>query len=264
MLPRTETSDFLPLPIEVNVKAGTRLQNILKLEGRTESDGLNSSDGEKIDALATAALDMAALNFPLIRESTWMLLMDAQREKARDFVTSVMHTPRPHDAEQEMNYFEELFDGYERLGKASLDDLSMVENLKTDAALAVCLAGNLFRSTKGADLRQVLSRVSGRPHECVYLGDPNPHDLWRVVRVEKVSDFFRDVVFAFGDDTETGLMSVELDGDGEARNQLFGILPGRQRHFLGLDRVPDNLEQLSLAALRARKRLDEEEHWLRD
>lgn len=249
--------DMLSRTVSVTVEANLRLQRVLKLNGCTATDDSGPSEGAKISALACAALDIAAAKFPVISESTWKLLIDAQHHYAESPDEGVSFTPQP----QGPDYFEALFDCYEDLSHASLVDLTAVENLETDAALPVYLAANLFRCTKDADLREILSYVSGRPRECVYQGDPNPKDLWRVVRVETVNASVRRVILAFGDDLETMAQHVEIDA--HDRTSYFY----HEWVFDCLRILPDMTEtmkittQLSYAAVRASERLEEEKRF---
>ena len=162
-----EASTSSAIAINVDVEVGARLQLALDLNGQNEANGFDATDSDKIVALANAALDLASANFPILRESTWLVLLDAQHEMAGNHLSAVRNAPRP----QQRGYFEWLLSESANFHDPGLVNPLETEQLPEEAALAVYLVGNLFWSKGNSDLRQIISQISGLPYDRVFKGD---------------------------------------------------------------------------------------------
>lgn len=199
-----ETPTFAPRTF--TMKGDLRWNNVLALGAYPWDDGDEldfSPDAEKAAGLADAALNLAVCYFPLLSESLWEALVDVHVSAPNLFRDVIGEATR--NAEY-LEYLTTLTPLAERMSDAEYDVLASIE---PGAWLPIALAGNLYWSTRSPDLRSLLSHVSGRPHECVFVNDPKPEELWRVVRVDRVNDFTRHVVLAFGDDTESGFVDLK-------------------------------------------------------
>lgn len=202
-----DTRAFVSRPITLD--STRRWTNALALGAHPWDDDDErdfQTDAEKLGALANAALNVAAVSFPLLGKEMWEELLHVQGD------ATVLFSSVISDAAWGDGCLEYLLQNAGLVVSEAEHDI--LASLDRRAWLPIKLAANLYWSTRDPDLRSILSHVSCRPRECVFVTDPKPEELWRVVRIDSIDIATRRVVLAFGDDAESGFVNLNREASG--------------------------------------------------
>lgn len=132
------------------------------------------SPHRKISRVLNTMAAVVEAGFPSLTPHQWNMVLEAtmpSRHRGQDFSN---------------NSFGELLNSlYQEYG--ALDpDFTAIAELEPSAILPITLVANSFFQDRvvAKPLRDVLSEVSGRPHEAVFSNDPSMDDLWSVRDIE--------------------------------------------------------------------------------
>lgn len=175
-------------------------------------DQIDVERGKRAVSILQAARNLMVANFPLLTQEEWV-----------QFLTVADYTTRPdrammwNIATQPRERSFRLNEIYQYHGKKTYDglDIARLKTIGPNETFAILLVSDHFwaKSTPGAvDLREILSTVSGRPKECVFVDDPTVEELWKVAKIDFSGETEGKVTFTYAD-KEMAMLEFRVSED---------------------------------------------------
>lgn len=184
-------------------------------------DQIEAEQSKKVVSILRTARNLAMANFPLLTQEEWVLLLnctDYWSRSDRDMVLSIATHPR------ERSFLISELSFYLGENEGNGLDLTRLRNIGPNETHSILLVSEHFwmnTSESPLDLREILSRVSGRPKECVFFDDPNVEDLWKVAKITLSDETEGTVTFTYAGQE---MATLEFRASDDKNTVTFGTL----------------------------------------